>query len=178
MVVLEGVQRELNEASMHRVVDDLTCRIKNIDSVTAKLRRKNREISVESALGTLHDVVGLRMICSYQDDVYIVLKAIKKLQNIQILKIKDYIRTPKKSGYRSIHIIVKIDNTPIGVVYAEIQLRTFAMNYWAKLEHQLTYKNESPMAEDLRKELKGCAIAIADIDKKFYKMRKKIEHLQ
>lgn len=176
--VLEGVQEEVNAASTHRVIDYITCRVKSADSVVAKLKRKNREISTETALKTLHDIIGVRVICSYQDDIYAVLKKIREIYDLKIIKVKDYIRSPKKSGYRSVHIIVKVENTAVGDAFAEIQLRTFAMNYWAKLDHQLIYKNESPKVEVLRSELKEYAVAIADIDKKFYKMRKRIEHLQ
>lgn len=176
--VLEGVQQEVNAASTHRVIDYITCRVKSADSVVAKLKRKNREISTETALKTLHDIIGVRVICSYQDDIYVVLKKIREIYDLKIIKVKDYIRNPKKSGYRSVHIIVKVENTAVGDAFAEIQLRTFAMNYWAKLDHQLIYKNESPKVEVLRGELKEYAVAIADIDKKFYKMRKRIEHLQ
>jgi len=105
------------------------------------------------------------------------MKTGKEINDLKIIKVKDYIRNPKKSGYRSVHIIVKVENTAVGDAFTEIQLRTFAMNYWAKLDHQLIYKNESPKVGELRSELKEYAVVIADIGKKFYKMRKRIEHL-
>ena len=131
-----------------------------------KLHRKNRKVSLNKAIETLRDLAGVRVICSFQDDVYRVAGAIKKLPGYELVKEKNYITKPKSSGYRSIHLILKPAKTTSNIKCIEVQVRSAAMNYWAILEHQLCYKNEKKGAEQIRKDLKECAIDIAKIDKK------------
>ena len=147
------------------------------ESIVEKLHRKNREVSLDKAVETLRDLAGIRVICSFQDDVYRVAGAIKNLPGYELVKEKNYINKPKASGYRSIHLILRPANTAYDINYIEIQVRSAAMNYWAILEYQLCYKNEKKGAERIRKELKECAIDIAKIDKKMLKLRKEIEKI-
>lgn len=173
---INEINQRLSRECGHQVMENMTWRVKSPDSIACKLKRKNREISLECALETLNDLAGIRVICSFQDDVYRMAKAIRKIPGLKIVKIKNYITHPKPSGYRSIHIIIEVLHNEENV-RMEIQVRSVAMNYWAILDHQLCYKNEKKGTEKLRKELKSCAVAIAEIDKKFLKLRKQIEKL-
>lgn len=176
---LNEINRRLSIECGRQVMDNLTWRVKSPESIVKKLKRKNREISLECAVATLYDIAGIRVICSFQDDVYRMAKAIEELPGVHVVKMKNYIAHPKDSGYRSIHIILEVPYRE-EQKYVEIQIRSVAMNYWAILDHQLFYKNEKTdkkEIEKIRKELKSYAIAIAKIDKKFLKIRKRIEKL-
>lgn len=173
---INEMNQRLSEEGGHPVMDNLIWRVKSPESIVKKLRRKGKEVSYESALLELSDLAGIRVVCFFQDDVYRMAKAIRKIPGIHIVKEKNYIAHPKDSGYRSIHIILEMLHNE-DKIRVEIQIRSVAMNYWAILDHQLSYKNEKKGMEKLRKELKSYAIAIAKIDKKFLKLRKRIEKL-
>ncbi|MDO4169402.1 MAG: GTP pyrophosphokinase [Lachnospiraceae bacterium] len=176
---IEKIDAELSKKAGRPVVEYTRCRIKSAESIVNKLQRKGREITYNCAIATLHDLAGIRVICSFQDDVYHMTRKIRKIKGLKIRKVKDYIAHPKSSGYRSIHMMIDI---PFGeqTIGLEIQVRSAAMNYWATLEHQMSYKNKKESGKEtdkIRKELKDCAIDIAEIDKRFLKLRKRIEKL-
>ncbi|MDO5145521.1 MAG: GTP pyrophosphokinase [Eubacteriales bacterium] len=158
------------------VMDNISWRVKSPESIAKKLLRKGKTVSAENALETLNDLAGIRIVCSFQDDVFRMSRAIQKIPGFTVVKVKNYIIKPKASGYRSIHIIGEVlygEET----VRIEVQVRSVAMNYWAILDHQLCYKNDNKESEKLRKELRDCAIAIANIDKQFLKLRRQIERI-
>ena len=177
MPQIKRLERSLSGTYHRNIIEYTTSRIKSPESIVEKLHRKNREVSLDKAVETLRDLAGIRVICSFQDDVYRVAGAIKNLPGYELVKEKNYINKPKASGYRSIHLILRPANTAYDINYIEIQVRSAAMNYWAILEYQLCYKNEKKGAERIRKELKECAIDIAKIDKKMLKLRKEIEKI-
>ena len=142
-----------------------TCsRIKSPDSMIGKLKRKSLPETLKSALGSVHDAVGIRVICSFADDVFKVEKWLKSQENYELIKEKDYISYPKPNGYRGIHLIMRVRSGEASGTYVEIQLRTIAMDFWASLEHQLKYKKEIGHAEMMGGELKQCADEIASVD--------------
>lgn len=114
--VLNCLKENMNRSSKHKIIDTISWRIKEPDSIISKLSRKERDISIESAMNTLHDLIGIRMICYYQDDVYGLLDKLNMMKELKIVKVKDYIHTPKSGGYRSIHVIIKFRSTQIGTV--------------------------------------------------------------
>lgn len=181
--VILDIIPEINEISQRisreygrQVMDNLSWRIKQPESIALKLKRKNRTISLECAVQTLNDMAGIRVVCPFQDDVYRMAKEIKKIPGLKVMKVKNYISRPKASGYRSIHVIFEVLHNE-ETVRVEVQVRSVAMNYWAILDHQLCYKNEKKGTDRLRKVLKSCAVDIAEIDKRFLKLRKQIEQL-
>jgi len=155
-------------------------RLKTPESIRNKLERRNLEISLDSIVENIFDVAGVRVVCSFVDDVYVLAEFLRNQSDIKILEVKDYIKFPKDNGYRSLHIIIE---TPIylqnekKMMKVEIQLRTIAMEFWANLEHKMRYKKEIP--EDLRQEtateLLECAILSTELDRKMQKIRYKIE---
>ena len=177
MPQIKDMERTLYGTYHRNIIEYSTSRIKTPESIVEKLHRKNREVSLTKALDTLRDLAGVRIICSFQDDVYRVAGTIKKLPGYELVKEKNYITKPKSSGYRSIHLILRPTKTTSNIKCIEVQVRSAAMNYWAILEHQLCYKNEKKGAGRIRKELKECAIDIAKIDKKMLKLRKEIEKI-
>lgn len=136
-------------------------RIKQEDSMREKCRRKGLPETAESALREIHDAIGLRVVCAFLDDVFAIRDYLAGLPHCEVVEEKDYIRHAKPNGYRSYHMILKVD----GTWYAEIQLRTISMDTWAALEHHLKYKKNEPKNADLIvRELKRCADELASTD--------------
>ncbi|EJW99997.1 RelA/SpoT domain-containing protein [gut metagenome] len=126
----------------HTVLRNISGRLKTLDSIQNKLVRYGFEVSPQSACKNLHDIVGIRIICSYLKDIEDVVEALHNLPKFEVIEIKDYITNPKPSGYRSLHVIGITTLDGLGI-QCEIQLRTTAMDSWAALEHQLRYKKEA-----------------------------------
>lgn len=175
---IELLGERLCERTGRPVTDNIISRIKSPESIVRKLVRKNREVTPQNALTTLHDLIGIRVVCPFQDDVFLLAEEISKNIGFEVVNIKDFVSKPKSSGYRSIHIILACDKTPGMRCYAEIQVRSVAMNYWAILDHLLCYKSEDDRVKALREQLKDYAEEIAAIDRKFYKIRRRIERLK
>lgn len=139
-------------------INSIKTRLKNPLSIQEKLIRKNLPLTVESIETNLHDIAGIRVICSFVDDVYAIADTLLKQDDIHLLERKDYITSPKPNGYRSLHLIVEV---PIflerekRLMKAEIQLRTIAMDSWASLEHQLRYKKDNQIDEQMNEENSG-----------------------
>ena len=152
---------------------------RNPKSIVEKLQRRGFEISLESMEKNLDDVAGIRIICSFLDDIYEVADMLIRQDDVKVIAVKDYIQNPKPNGYRSYHMIIEIpvffsdSKKPIRV---EVQIRTIAMDFWASLDHQLKYKKS--FIDDngeISEELKQCAEVIAGTDVKMLEIRKKIE---
>lgn len=139
-------------------------RIKTPESMIKKLQIHGLPQDCESALSHMHDTIGIRIICSFFDEVYRVAEWLKEQPEIAVLQVKDYIAYPKPNGYRGYHLILSILEGPGAGMKAEIQLRTLAIDFWASLEHQMKYKQEVRHENLIRDELKRCADEIASID--------------
>ena len=157
-----------------------TWRLKSYDSFCKKMQKKGLDLNFDLALEKINDLIGVRAVCAYVDDIYKVADLIEKQQDIHILKIKDYVQQPKKSGYQSLHLILEIaipfqkENQWIKL---ELQLRTAAMDYWANLDHQLRYKRGQKQAAVINEELQQCASVITQLDQKMLDIRKKIDKI-
>lgn len=157
-----------------------TGRLKSYDSVCKKMQKKGLDLNFNQALEKINDLIGVRAVCAYVDDIYKVADLIEKQQDIRILKVKDYVQQPKKSGYQSLHLILEIaipfqkENQWIKL---ELQLRTAAMDYWANLDHQLRYKRGQKQAAVINEELQQCASVITQLDQKMLDIRKKIDKI-
>ena len=135
-------------------------------------------LSVHSIEDGIHDIAGVRVVCAFPEDVYLLANYLLKQDDILLVRVKDYIKCPKESGYRSLHLIVQI---PIflanekRMMHVEIQLRTIAMDFWASLEHKMKYKKDLEDIEDIAGELKSCAEEIARLDLAMQNIRNRIE---
>lgn len=158
-------------------INSIHTRLKHPLSIQQKLLRRGLDLSVESIETNLHDIAGIRVICSFTDDVYMLADALLKQDDITLIERKDYIQNPKPNGYRSLHLIVAV---PIflqhekRVMHAEVQLRTIAMDTWASLEHQLHYKKDNAFDDDMVKELRRCAELSAELDARMDALRGKV----
>lgn len=160
---LKSLSEKQKTAGLRDPIEHSKARIKTSASMVEKLTRKGFPVNSQNALTKVFDAVGVRVICTFMDDVYLIANILKAQPNIEIVEEKDYISTPKPNGYRSYHMIVKamVQNQ---IVYAEIQIRTIAMDCWASLEHQLKYKHDIQKADMFVAELKRCADEIASTD--------------
>ena len=174
----EVLNTEYNVRYRRNPIVSINTRLKQSVSIIEKMERLNIPFTTENVEKHLNDVAGVRVICSYLDDIYTIAEALTKQDDITLLRTKDYIKQPKDNGYRSLHLIVSVP-----VFFAEqkrnmkveVQIRTVAMDYWAELEHQLKYKQEIPNEDEIAKELSACAEEMAGIDIKMLNIRKKIE---
>ena len=159
---------------------DIINTLKSYDSVCKKMQKKGLDLTFSNALDKINDLIGVRAVCAYVDDIYKVADLLQKQQDIRVIKIKDYIRQPKKSGYQSLHLILEIaipfqeENQWIKL---ELQLRTAAMDYWANLDHHLRYKRDQKQAAPINEELQQCASMISQLDHRMLEIRKKIDKI-
>ena len=162
----------------HNPIHHMESRLKSPRSIVGKLRRRDEEISADSARKNLTDIVGIRVICCYIEDIYRLSEVLLHQDDVTLLRRSDYIKNPKENGYRSLHLVIRIpvflsDRTEL--VPVEIQLRTEAMDLWASLEHQMRYKSSKTLTKDLQDQLLECAESLAQVD---IKMQKIYKHLQ
>ncbi len=159
-------------------ISGIKSRLKQLSSMKDKLERKGLSFTLENVENNLNDVAGIRVVCSFPEDVYMLADALTKQDDITIICKKDYIANPKPNGYRSLHLIV---NVPIFLAHekrimkVEIQLRTIAMDFWASLEHQLRYKKDVEFTEDMVKELYCCAELSAQLDTRMDALRHRVQ---
>lgn len=169
---------EFNVRYQRNPITSIDSRLKSSSSIMDKLARKGLDFTVENVEENVYDVAGIRVVCSYVDDIYLLVQALAKQDDITVIREKDYIKNPKPNGYRSYHMIVSVpvffsDQTKDMAV--EVQIRTIAMDFWASLEHQLKYKQEIPNQQEIVNQLTACAEQIASIDKQMYQVRQQIE---
>lgn len=154
-------------------VEHIKTRIKTKESSICKLKRKGYEPTRENLINHIHDLVGVRIVCSFLSDVYEIVKIIKNSNLYQIKKEDDFIKHPKQSGYSSYHLNVWVPihlNGKVEMVEAEIQIRTMAMDFWASLEHKIRYKFEGEIPEEVEKELFGVSGEVKDLDSKMFNL--------
>lgn len=166
---LEVLNDEFSVRYQRNPISFIKTRIKSPDSILKKLQSKGYEVSLESIHSNLHDVAGIRVICSFIDDIYEVARMLTSQDDIILIETKDYIQNPKENGYRSLHLIVEVPvfmsdrKQPMQV---EVQIRTIAMDFWASLDHQLRYKKDLENAEQISADLKECADIITATDQR------------
>lgn len=171
---IHDIDTRREQSGERKLCDNVRYRIKSPESMQAKLKKRGLAVNVESAMENLYDAAGIRIICPYMDDVYIMAEELAKCSDIEVVEVKDYIKNPKKNGYRSYHMIVQTPvkyNGSTHYVVAEIQIRTMVMNSWASAEHQLRYKNSDEKDEKHIELLKRCADEMLQIDKSMMKIR-------
>ena len=162
-------------------ISSIETRLKSQTSILEKMARLGIAPSRENIENNLNDIAGIRVICSYIDDIYFLADALTKQDDIKLIKRKDYISNPKPNGYRSLHLIVSV---PIFFaesskeVKAEVQIRTIAMDFWASLEHQIKYKKNVKNADKVIARLKECADEIAHVDETMQQIRVEMDKIQ
>lgn len=165
---LDILDDNFNHVYKHNPIHHMERRVKEMNSLIKKLHRKQLDISAESAREHILDIAGIRVVCNYLEDIYVIEKMLLKQEDVKLLKRKDYIKNPKDNGYRSLHIVVSIPvflSNKVEKLPVEIQIRTIGMDMWASLEHKIRYKNNTS-TDDYSDMLKDCALEIADVESK------------
>ena len=161
--------KEYEFNNKYQPVEHIKTRIKTRESAIKKLEKKGYEVTVENLKCHIHDMVGVRIVCSFLSDVYEIVNIIEKSENIKIKEKKDYIENPKESGYSSYHLIVLVPiylENSVEYIEAEIQIRTMAMDFWASLDHKIQYKFSDIIPDEVKKEMYDCSVAIKTLDNK------------
>ena len=178
---LQVLDEEFSISTDRNPIQTIKSRIKKPLSIVEKLKLRGIEVTVENMEKELTDIAGVRVICSFVEDIYTLSDMLMKQDDIEVLVVKDYIKNPKENGYRSLHLILSI---PIYLsdekkkMPVEVQIRTIAMDFWASLEHQLKYKKKIDNPEEIARELKQCADVICAVDKHMQDIRNMIEEVE
>ena len=175
---LEVLNDDLAIKNQRNPIQMIKSRVKKPASIVEKLKRRGHPVSVNSIVEHLDDVAGVRVICSFVDDIYTIAEMLARQDDVNVLMVKDYIRSPKVNGYRSYHMIIEIPvffSDRKQKIRVEIQIRTIAMDFWASLDHQMKYKKNLDDSGEISEELKECAEVIAQTDMRMLNIRRKIE---
>jgi putative GTP pyrophosphokinase len=176
---LEILDDEFSFKNNRNPIHSIESRLKSVASLLTKMSSKNMELTVENMRDKIFDIAGIRVICSYVEDIYIIERLLLSQTDVRLLRRKDYIEHPKANGYRSLHIVVsvpiflsdKVENMPV-----EVQIRTIAMDFWASLEHHMRYKaKREELPEGIEDELLECSKTIADLDYKMQGIYKRLK---
>ena len=178
---LDVLNEEFELLYQRNPIHHMQSRLKSVPSMANKLQKRGLPIDFDMAAKHLHDIAGIRVICSYIDDIYMISDLLTRQDDVTVIKKVDYIKNPKPNGYRSLHLVLEV---PVFLsegktfVPIEIQLRTIAMDFWAALEHQLRYKNDVIIPDTIQKELQQVATEIAVIDQKMQNILTTVESLE
>ncbi len=178
MFKLKMINIELEQKYARAVVRNIDSRIKSYDSILKKLQRKGYDISCAAAVEKLNDIAGIRAVCFFVDDVYEIAELLKQQGDLKLLKIKDYIKEPKKNGYRSLHLIMQVpffEEEKCTYIKIEVQLRTAIMDSWAELDNQLCYKKDFLNTEQAEEELREYSALVVKMDKQMLHLRRQIK---
>ena len=175
---LEILNDEFHHVHKYNPIEHIKTRVKTPESIVKKLKRYGYEVNVENMVKYINDIAGVRVICSFTSDIYRLAAMIGNQSDLKVLTIKDYIKNPKESGYKSYHMIVSVPiylSDSVVDTKVEIQIRTIAMDFWASLEHKIYYKFEGKAPDYISVDLKECADMIAALDEKMLSLNEAIQ---
>ena len=177
---LEILNDEFQHVHRYNPIEHIKSRIKTSESIVKKLRRYGYESTIENMVKYINDIAGIRVICSFTSDIYRIADMLRSQSDVRVISVKDYIRHPKESGYKSYHMLVTVPvylSDRIVDVEVEIQIRTVAMDFWASLEHKINYKFEGKAPEHIRRELVECAKMVSQLDARMLALNEEIQSL-
>ncbi len=175
---LNVLNDEFSQQHNRNPFETIKSRIKSPMSIFEKLNRKGIEITVYNMEHYLNDIAGIRVICSFPEDIYTVAQLLGEQDDIRVLEIRDYIKNPKPNGYRSLHQIIEIPiflSTGKKYMRVEVQYRTIAMDFWASLDHKMKYKKHIENVDYITEELRKCAEIINETDFRMQSIRQMID---
>lgn len=176
---LKGIRKQFKDTNQHAPIEFVTGRVKPIDSIMTKAKLKG--ISLSNLETEMQDIAGLRIMCQFVDDIYDIVEIINQRNDLKVVQERDYLSHEKASGYRSYHLIIEYPIQLVGgekKVYAEIQIRTLAMNFWATIEHSLNYKYQGEFPENISDRLIRASEAANLLDEEMSKIREEIQEAQ
>ena len=174
---LEILNDEFVHVHRYNPIEYIKSRIKSPESIVKKLKRHNLDINVDNMINNINDIAGVRIVCSFTSDIYHIAGMIGKQNDLTVIYVKDYIRNPKPSGYKSFHMLVSVPiflGEEVIDTKVEIQIRTIAMDFWASLEHKIYYKFEGHAPEYISQELRDCAQIVSQLDLKMLQLNEEI----
>lgn len=174
---LEILNDEFQHVHRYNPIEHIKVRLKTSESIVKKLRRRGLESTIQNMVDYVNDIAGVRIICSFTSDIYRIAEMISNQSDIKVISVKDYLASPKDSGYRSYHMLVSVPvylSDRIVDTRVEIQIRTVAMDFWASLEHKIHYKFEGNAPDNIRQELIECADMVAALDNKMLSLNEEI----
>ena len=177
---LTQIKKSFNKIYGYDIINNITTRIKTPNSIVNKMQKKHYEMNYKNLIENINDIAGIRVTCPLKNDIYKTVNVIKQIPNVRIVKIKDYIKKPKESGYSGYHLIVETDvevNDEVIPVKVEIQLRTMAMDFWATNEHKMKYKSTKKLSFWDSKKLTIYAKLVNFLDNKIMRIHKKQENI-
>ena len=177
---LEILSDEFQHVHRYNPIEHIKSRIKTSESIVKKLKRHGYESTIENMVQYVNDIAGIRVVCSFTSDIYRIAEMLGNQNDIKILSIKDYIKNPKESGYKSYHMLVSIPiflSDRVVDTKVEIQIRTGAMDFWASLEHKIRYKFEGNAPQHIKTELVECAKMVSDLDARMLSLNEEIQSL-
>jgi len=180
MMKLDIIHEDFKHFEKSSPIEHIRGRIKSPEGIAQKLHRLKFDITAENAKLHLRDIAGIRITCPFARDIYQLIDLLRAMPTINILEEKDYVSTPKPSGYRSYHVIMEVPVFHAGQseqVTVEVQIRTEAMNFWATLEHKARYKYEEDVPDHLCDELAVCADKIAELDRRMFLIHESITEI-
>ena len=174
---LEILNDEFQHVHRYNPIEHIKSRMKTSESIVKKLKRYGYESTIENMVKYINDIAGIRVICSFTSDIYRIADMIGNQNDIKVISVKDYIKHPKASGYKSYHMLVTVPvflSDRIVEVKVEIQIRTVAMDFWASLEHKINYKFEGKAPQHIKTELVECARMVSDLDARMLSLNEEI----
>lgn len=174
---LEILNDEFRHIHRYNPIEYIKTRIKSPESIVKKLKRYGYEDSIENMVNYVNDIAGVRLVCSFTSDIYRLAEMIGKQSDLTVVSVKDYIKHPKESGYKSFHMLVTVPiflSDRVVDTKVEIQIRTIAMDFWASLEHKIYYKFEGNAPEYISRELRECAGIVSNLDAKMLQLNEAI----
>ena len=174
---LEILNDEFVHIHKYNPIEYIKSRIKSPESIVKKLKKNGFESTVENMLLHVKDIAGIRIVCSFTSDIYRLAEMIGKQNDLTVVSVKDYIKNPKKSGYKSYHMLVTVPiflSDRVVDTKVEIQIRTIAMDFWASLEHKIYYKFEGNAPDYISRDLRECAGIVANLDAKMLQLNEAI----
>ncbi|MBO6015542.1 MAG: GTP pyrophosphokinase family protein [Lachnospiraceae bacterium] len=177
---LEILNDEFQHVHFYNPIEHIKSRIKSPESIVKKLKKNGYESTIENMVKYVNDIAGIRVICSFTSDIYRIAEMLINQSDIKVISVKDYIQTPKPSGYKSYHLIVTVPvflSDRIVDTKVEIQIRTVAMDFWASLEHKIHYKFNTNVPEYIKSELVECAKMVAELDARMLGLNEQVQRL-
>lgn len=178
---LEILNDEFQHVHKYNPIEHIKSRIKTPERIVKKLKKHGYESTIENMVRYVNDIAGVRIICSFTTDVYRIAQMLERQRDLNIIDVKDYIKYPKSSGYKSYHMIVSV---PIYFserrveAKVEIQIRTVAMDFWASLEHKINYKFDVNVPDHIKDELFECAKMVSELDEKMLSLNEEVKALE
>lgn len=174
---LDILNDEFIQINHYNPIEYIKSRVKTPESIVKKLKRQGHEDSIENMVKYVNDIAGVRVVCSFTADIYRMAEMIGKQNDLTVVSVKDYIKHPKESGYKSFHMLVTVPiflGEQVVNTKVEIQIRTIAMDFWASLEHKIFYKFEGNAPEYISRDLRACASIVSDLDAKMLQLNEAI----